>query len=1806
MAWLLMTVHEHIMRSYHPQHKLARLAALNALLDLLGQRAREPATWRYATHILLGLVLVPELQEVVGEMLSQLIVLMLNPNQGVVGEQDLMVVGDLLPRMMSTLVGALEANITKKQQHPGGPTALGDEGSHGGRQCLVRIIRQLSVEAPARLHNYLRHVGPLPSVPGLEGACELQQQILSMVKLTDVLSEFVDRAAAMPLTSRQKALQDIKTALIRTPCEVYEATGGSTPPLGSRDKGSAGEGCQLSFPNCQLHPKALEAAWKLVPLSQELDDPDMSELAAQLLVGAGPLDPTILSFTPPGSRVPLMRAGQSSVSTPSTGTKNASKARASGSTPSTSITSHHQWPGVQSSLDALLPQILLILAENLMDSDVSITRLAQSSLRDLLATEDGKAALQGLGNGPDGTARQSNTDIRAAYLSVFMGAPPPGEPKGHLDPSKSPGQLLGEVPWGSISTDYDGWVCSLVYVLLGFSGQTTVKLMHRLVRKHPVIAEALLPHLLLDIGTQRDKGSGELMGQLSARISRHVLSPSDPRRAVRTILGALEVLRSAHRDASVSGKTAASDEGWVSPLSWSHVYCLHLDYLEVAQAALRCASHYSALLYLEHWCVQEFGNIRMQPLAVPELESLMGLSSPGQPDLADHKVPAASHRGAIYLLSQILGETNEPDGVYAAASLQPSGSFYSDLQLRLLQREGAWKDLLLGYDLRLQGSPGNPMEAQGLVRALQGLGCTQLAYSYTSHMTALGSRQHGLPSAASMQELGYRGLPGGLADSSKLPDVWYELAWQLKDWGKGGRDNPEAKADIAPTEVLDIAGTMRGIHGSSRKGFHEHVYELLEALAAGDHDRFSTTLSATTHQCVCELATISTESVTSVNPLLVLLQMVGCLRQAGELVWPYLRMPGEGAVLSGFGITESALRSSRGQWSCLDYDLNHSLLMLQCSILGLLAREEELCHLLLDNTIRARRAGRYQHAEGHLSQLKRVICNKDGGKGGEDDEWRNSWLAADSAWHVEVAKVRWQSGQQQVAAKMMRSMAEQLKNDKSSKRDPLHKGQIFSLAGQWGSEAQFETPTTADVMSLMGTAAEMVVENTPQEVRMSVQHAPTCCKILYRLAHYADGRYKDILAQKRSPEWRTQQLVIQQKKQQLEDLKKMSRSGTTMTDKQMAYLAYQIKKLQRPIDADEGVQKVMNSNEQKFLHIALKNYQRCLVAGDRYDLEVVFRITQLWFDRMEDPAVNQQLEETFKSVPSYKFVPLVYQVASRVSNHQDTGGFQKVVRLALARLARDHPYHTLYQIFALRNGNLGPDGKPTRGNDQFGVMSHNTDLDKVAAAEQFLSNLVADGQGLKGSRNASGRQKGVSKEPVATASGGGILDKELLDQMSSLVNAYVELAALPAPAGHVDSLPDQPFPAQIRRRVKDLKRIPVVSSSLEVDPSCTYQEIPYVVTFGERISFVGGVNKPKLIKCLDSHGCEHRQLVKSGNDDLRQDAVMQQFFGLVNRLLGSHRETEKRRLKIVTYKVVPFSPTAGLVEWVGNTLPLGEYLLGKTRQGGAHGRYKRPGEWSFWTCLKAMQDAGAQPQQQRAAFDKVCHHFSPVLHHFFLEMYRDIPTWFDRRTAYTRSVAVNSMAGYIIGLGDRHSGNILLDKSTAECVHIDLGIAFEQGRFLNTPELVPFRLTRDVVDGMGVTAVEGSLRRCGEETMKVLRQSRDLLLTVMEVVIHDPLYRWAMTPIKAQQRQKDVFADAPNPDEETVEGPHGAGAVEGPHSLGNVDAERAVLRIKQKLEGVEGTEGEPWSVEGQVQHLLMEAQDPDNLSRMYVGWAPWM
>jgi ataxia telangiectasia mutated family protein len=57
--------------------------------------------------------------------------------------------------------------------------------------------------------------------------------------------------------------------------------------------------------------------------------------------------------------------------------------------------------------------------------------------------------------------------------------------------------------------------------------------------------------------------------------------------------------------------------------------------------------------------------------------------------------------------------------------------------------------------------------------------------------------------------------------------------------------------------------------------------------------------------------------------------------------------------------------------------------------------------------------------------------------------------------------------------------------------------------------------------------------------------------------------------------------------------------------------------------------------------------------------------------------------KTTKEVQSYKFIPLVYQIASRLGSSKDAQGstnFQNALASLLKKMAIDHPYHTIFQV----------------------------------------------------------------------------------------------------------------------------------------------------------------------------------------------------------------------------------------------------------------------------------------------------------------------------------------------------------------------------------------------------------------------------------------------------------------------------------------------------------------------------------------------
>ena len=90
------------------------------------------------------------------------------------------------------------------------------------------------------------------------------------------------------------------------------------------------------------------------------------------------------------------------------------------------------------------------------------------------------------------------------------------------------------------------------------------------------------------------------------------------------------------------------------------------------------------------------------------------------------------------------------------------------------------------------------------------------------------------------------------------------------------------------------------------------------------------------------------------------------------------------------------------------------------------------------------------------------------------------------------------------------------------------------------------------------------------------------------------------------------------------------------------------------------------------------------------------------------------------------------------------------------------------------------------------------------------------------------------------------------------------------------------------------------------------------------------------------------------------------------------------------------------------------------------------------------KEGGNQTSLLLKAFAEIRKRFKPVMRHYFTELHKAPTAWFAIRLNYARSVATTSIVGHVLGLGDRHTSNILMDNGTGEVVHIDLGIAFDQ------------------------------------------------------------------------------------------------------------------------------------------------------------------
>lgn len=279
----------------------------------------------------------------------------------------------------------------------------------------------------------------------------------------------------------------------------------------------------------------------------------------------------------------------------------------------------------------------------------------------------------------------------------------------------------------------------------------------------------------------------------------------------------------------------------------------------------------------------------------------------------------------------------------------------------------------------------------------------------------------------------------------------------------------------------------------------------------------------------------------------------------------------------------------------------------------------------------------------------------------------------------------------------------------------------------------------------------------------------------------------------------------------------------------------------------------------------------------------------------------------------------------------------------------------------------------------------------------------------------------------------------------------------------------------------------------------TYQSgkpVIRILKFDTTFTVISSKQRPRKLSLTGSDGNAYAFLLK-GHEDIRQDERVMQLFGLCNTLLTSDSESYKRHLNIQRYPAIPLSQNSGLLGWVPNSdtlhVLIREYRESRKILLNIEHRImlQMAPDYDNLTLMQKVEVFGY-------ALDNTT---GQDLYRVLWLKSKSSESWLERRTNYTRSLGVMSMVGYILGLGDRHPSNLMLDRITGKIIHIDFGDCFEVAMHREKyPERVPFRLTRMLTYAMEVSNIEGSFRITCENVMRVLRDNKESLMAVLEAV----------------------------------------------------------------------------------------------------------
>lgn len=325
--------------------------------------------------------------------------------------------------------------------------------------------------------------------------------------------------------------------------------------------------------------------------------------------------------------------------------------------------------------------------------------------------------------------------------------------------------------------------------------------------------------------------------------------------------------------------------------------------------------------------------------------------------------------------------------------------------------------------------------------------------------------------------------------------------------------------------------------------------------------------------------------------------------------------------------------------------------------------------------------------------------------------------------------------------------------------------------------------------------------------------------IPFRYALFAERQYQAVVENDETESLRRDMEAKRQEVSQLDSIIHSQAKGTRSTGYHQ--LNQDRRKAALVLDQDSQRYKLHVQKLDVFLRDSITMFSDCLRLSNAYDDDVLTRLCSLWFRNFDDPHVQEYINDAISTIPSWKFIFFVHQLTALLSTAAatpDPSQSTKTLHKLIMRLCREHPYHSLYQVHALKKG----DG--TQRNAETGDTR-----------QQIANNLLNQ---LRG-KNAEGKR---------------------LSTIEHICETYIEWSTWEIPAPEAGSQGGVLVPRSAMLVKLEAPEIPIPTVYTPVDPSSKYKNIVGIVRYASKYKTSGGVNLPKINDCYGTDGKAHRQV----------------------------------------------------------------------------------------------------------------------------------------------------------------------------------------------------------------------------------------------------------------------------------------------------------------------------------------------------------